>query len=80
MDLQKACDVLGITKENFTMRSVKKAYYQKALETIDEIKYLREKPNFFLKLASVLTKDNKYFMEDFLNQTSKWSIDFHELI
>ena len=33
MDLQKACDVLGITKENFTMRSVKKAYYQKALET-----------------------------------------------
>lgn len=33
MDLQKACDVLGITKENFTVRSVKKAYYQKALET-----------------------------------------------
>lgn len=33
MDLQKACDVLGITKENFTMKSVKKAYYQKALET-----------------------------------------------
>lgn len=33
MDLQKACDVLGITKENFTMRYVKKAYYQKALET-----------------------------------------------
>ena len=33
MDLQKACDILGITKENFTMKSVKKAYYQKALET-----------------------------------------------
>lgn len=57
-----------------------KGAYQKALETIDEIKYLREKPNFFLKLASVLTKDNKHFMEDFLNQTSKWPIDFHELI
>jgi len=57
-----------------------KGAYKKALETINEIKYLRDKPNFFLKLASVLTKDNKYFMEDFLNQTSKWPIDFHELI
>ena len=57
-----------------------KGAYKRALETIDEIKYLREKPNFFLKLASVLTKDNKHFMEDFLDQTSKWSIDFHELI
>ena len=34
MDLQKACDILGITKENFTVKSVKKAYYQKALETL----------------------------------------------
>lgn len=33
MDLQKACDILGITKENFTAKEVKKAYYQKALET-----------------------------------------------
>lgn len=33
MDLQKACDILGITTENFTAKEVKKAYYQKALET-----------------------------------------------
>lgn len=33
MDLERACDILGITKENFTVRSVKKAYYRKALET-----------------------------------------------
>ena len=24
--------------------------------------------------------DNKNFMEDFLNETSKWDIDFHEII
>ena len=57
-----------------------KGAYKRALETINEIKYLRKKPNFFLKLASVLTKDNKYFMEDFLKKTSTWPIDFHELI
>jgi len=54
--------------------------YKKALETIDAINYLRNKPNFFLKLASVLTKDNKSFMENFLDTTSKWKIDFHEII
>ena len=57
-----------------------KGAYKKALETIDVMKNHREKPNFFLKLASVLTKDNKKYMEDFLNQTSSWPIDFHELI
>ena len=57
-----------------------KGAYKKALETIDVMKNHRKKPNFFLKLASVLTKDNKKYMEDFLNQTSSWPIDFHELI
>ena len=57
-----------------------KGAYKKALETIDVIKSYREKPNFFLKLASVLTKDNKSYMENFLNETSTWPIDFHELI
>ena len=57
-----------------------KGAYKKALETIDVMKNHRKKPNFFLKLASVLTKDNKTYMEDFLNQTSSWPIDFHELI
>lgn len=54
--------------------------YKRALETISEINYLRQNANFYLKLASVLTKDNKNFMENFLNETSKWDIDFHEII
>ena len=57
-----------------------KGAYKKALETIDIMKDYRKRPNFFLKLASVLTKDNKSFMEDFLKTTSSWPIDFHELI
>ena len=57
-----------------------KGAYKKALETIDVMKNHRKKPNFFLKLASVLTKDNKKYMEDFLNQTSSWPIDCNELI
>ena len=47
MDLQKACDILGITKENFTVKSVKKAYYQKALETHpDKCKGFKSSPSF----------------------------------
>ena len=47
MDLQKACDILGITKENFTVKSVKKAYYQKALETHpDKCKGFTPSPSF----------------------------------
>lgn len=47
MDLQKACDILGITKENFTVKSVKKAYYQKALETHpDKCKGFTSSPSF----------------------------------
>ena len=54
--------------------------YKKALETLKAINYLRKEKNFFLKLASVITKDNKFYMRNFLNTTSKWDIDFHEII
>jgi sulfatase maturation enzyme AslB (radical SAM superfamily) len=57
-----------------------KGAYKRALETIDAINFVRKNENFYLKLASVLTKDNNHFMEDFLNKTSKWNIDFHEII
>ena len=61
------------------VRSFKGAYKQ-LLETIDVMKDYRNKSNFFLKLSSVLTKDNKNYLEDFMNQTSSWPVDFHELI
>ena len=57
-----------------------KGAYNKVLETIDVMKTYRNQPNFFLRLASVITKDNKHILEDFFNQTSSWPIDFHELI
>ena len=57
-----------------------KGAYKKALETIDVMKDYRQNKNFFLKLASVLTKDNMSYMDNFLNETSKWPVDFHELI
>ena len=57
-----------------------KGAYKKALETIDILKDYRKYPNFFLKLASVLTTDNVSYMSNFLDTTSSWPIDFHELI
>ena len=57
-----------------------KGAYKQLLETIDVMKVYRNKSNFFLKLASVLTKDNKNYLEDFMKQTSSWPVDFHELI
>tara|TARA_B100000029_G_scaffold400740_1_gene399758 strand:- start:4054 stop:5091 length:1038 start_codon:yes stop_codon:yes gene_type:complete len=57
-----------------------KGAYKKVLETIEEMKIYRNKPNFFLRLASVLTKDNKDILENLFNQTQAWPIDFHELI
>ena len=44
------------------------------------MKIYRNQPNFFLRLASVLTKDNRHILEDLFNTTSSWPIDFHELI
>ena len=40
----------------------------------------RNQPNFFLRLASVLTKDNRHILQKLFEQTSSWPIDFHELI
>ena len=40
----------------------------------------RKEKNFFLRLASVLTTDNKDYLPAFLDQTDKWPIDFHEII
>ena len=57
-----------------------KGAYKKVLETIEEMKIYRNKPNFYLRLASVLTADNKDILESLFNQTATWPIDFHELI
>ena len=57
-----------------------KGAYKKVVETLDVMKDYRSKPNFFLRLASVLTKDNRHVLQELFNQTSSWSIDFHELI
>ena len=57
-----------------------KGAYKKVLETLEVMKIYREKKNFFLRLASVLTKDNRHHLEKLFETTSKWSIDFHELI
>ena len=57
-----------------------KGAYDKVLETISIMEKYRKKKNFFLRLASVLTNETKDFLPDFLNQTDKWPIDFHEVI
>ena len=44
------------------------------------MKVYRNRPNFFLRLASVLTKDNRHILQKLFEQTSSWPIDFHELI
>ena len=54
--------------------------YKKVLETIAIMKKYRSEPNFFLRLASVITQDNKDILEKLFDETAKWPIDFHELI
>lgn len=54
--------------------------YEKAKETLNVMNKYRSNENFFLKLSSVLTPDNVSFMRNFLDETSKWDIDFHEII
>jgi len=55
--------------------------YAKAIETIDELVESRDKNgNFILRLDSVLTDDNKEYMEDFLAETESWPIDYHGII
>ena len=57
-----------------------KGAYDKVLETIEEMKVYRKEKNFFLRLASVLTNENKSILENFLDETQNWPIDFHEII
>ncbi len=57
-----------------------KGAYKKVLETIAEMKQYRKYPNFFLRLASVITQDNKHVLEQLFEETASWPIDFHELI
>lgn len=57
-----------------------KGAYDKVLETIETMKVFRKEKNFFLRLASVITEDNKNVLPGFLDQTDQWPIDFHEII
>lgn len=57
-----------------------KGAYKKVVETISVMNEYRNRPNFFLRLASVITQDNKHILEKLFEETSKWPIDFHELI
>lgn len=57
-----------------------KGAYKQVLRTIDELKQYRDYSNFFLRLASVITQDNKVSLEKLFEETKKWPIDFHELI
>ena len=54
--------------------------YDRVIQTLEVMSEYREKDNFFLRLASVLTSENKDFLPNFMNVTQKWSIDFHEVI
>ena len=40
-----------------------KGGYKQVLETIEIMKVYRNRPNFFLRLASVLTKDNRHILQ-----------------
>ena len=50
------------------------------METIAVMKEYRSQPNFYMRLASVLTEDNKDILEKLFEETATWPIDFHELI
>ena len=44
------------------------------------MKKYRSEKNFFLRLASVLTSETKDFLENFLDETDKWPIDFQGIL
>jgi DnaJ-class molecular chaperone len=71
MDLQKACDILGITKENFTAKEVKKAYYQKALETHPDKNKVEGSSEIFAEVQNAYT-----YLHNF--DELKSDIDIHE--
>ncbi len=54
--------------------------YDRVIETLKTMEKYRKKNNFFLRLASVLTNENKDFLPDFIDITQQWLIDFHEVI
>lgn len=55
--------------------------YRAALATIDAMNPLREgHPSFTLRVASVLQPDNEQDLEQFLDDTKSWPIDYHEVI
>ena len=54
--------------------------YDRVIQTLEVMKKYREKDNFFLRLASVLTNENKDFLPSFMSTTQQWAIDFHEVI
>ena len=57
-----------------------KGAYDQVVNTVNEMEKYRSEKNFFLRLASVLTADNRDYLPGFLDQTDKWPIDFHEII
>lgn len=54
--------------------------FNRVLETLEVMEKYRKKDNFFLRIASVITDENKEILEKFIEETSKWKIDFHEII
>ena len=57
-----------------------KGGYSRVLETLEIMEPFRKKDNFFLRIASVLTLENKEILEKFIEETANWKIDFHEII
>ena len=55
--------------------------YAAAMRTIDAVNPLREaSSSFTLRVASVLQPDNETDLEQFLDDTESWPVDFHEVI
>jgi MoaA/NifB/PqqE/SkfB family radical SAM enzyme len=55
--------------------------YASAMETIKAVNPLREAfPSFTLRVASVLQPGNESDLENFLDDTESWDVDFHEVI
>ena len=56
-----------------------KVAYDKVLETVEVMKDYRKK-KFLFEISLILTEDNKEFLPEFLDQTDKWPIDFHDIL
>lgn len=60
MDLQKAIDVLGITKETLTIKTIKKAYFKRALQWHPDKNKDRDVSIKFLEIQEAYTFLNDY--------------------